>query len=101
MPSSIAWQKSSYSGGGDNNNCVELGRLRAAAHPREGVAPAVWQKSSYSSGCEDENCVEVGRSSATIHLRESDTSATVLTLTPHRLAGLIRTVKAGVHDRGQ
>ncbi|PAU50125.1 DUF397 domain-containing protein [Streptomyces albireticuli] len=63
VPSSIAWQKSSYSGGGDNNNCVEL-------------------------GC----------SSTFVQLRESATPAVTLTVTPHRLSGLIRTVKAGLHD---
>lgn len=60
--------------------------------------PAIWQKSSYSSGGERENCVELGRGPSTIHIRESDAPAIILTLTPHRLAALIRTVKAGTLD---
>ncbi|ARZ68300.1 hypothetical protein SMD11_2651 [Streptomyces albireticuli] len=64
-------------------------------------SPIVWQKSSYSSGCEDENCVELSRTAAAVHLRESDAPTVSLALTPLRLAGLIHTVKAGVHDRGQ
>ncbi|MBB5119633.1 hypothetical protein AF335_28020 [Streptomyces eurocidicus] len=60
--------------------------------------PIVWQKSSHSSGCDAENCVELGLAPATVHLRESEAPATVLTFSPHRLACLIRAVKAGTHD---
>jgi Domain of unknown function (DUF397) len=58
-----------------------------------------WQKSSFSGSGEDDNCVELGVFPAGgTHLRESETPGTILTLTPHRLAGLIRTVKAGDLD---
>ncbi|MFI5818935.1 DUF397 domain-containing protein [Streptomyces rishiriensis] len=34
------WQKSSFSGGGDGNDCVELGSTPAALHLRESDSPA-------------------------------------------------------------
>jgi len=35
----IAWQKSSFSGGTPNNDCVELGASPTAVHLRESDAP--------------------------------------------------------------
>ncbi|MBT2384838.1 DUF397 domain-containing protein [Streptomyces sp. ISL-11] len=61
--------------------------------------PITWQKSSYSSGGEPENCIEIGGFPSATHLRESETPHTTLPLTPHRLAGLIRTLQAGTLDR--
>ncbi|MEV0266258.1 DUF397 domain-containing protein [Streptomyces sp. NPDC050617] len=40
-PETIEWQKSSYSGGGENNNCVEVGIAAGRVHLRESDAPAV------------------------------------------------------------
>ncbi|MCP3820769.1 DUF397 domain-containing protein [Streptomyces sp. A3M-1-3] len=39
MPSSINWQKSSFSGTGDDNNCVELGASKVGIHLRESETP--------------------------------------------------------------
>lgn len=35
MTSPAQWQKSSFSGGGEGNDCVELAATRTAAHFRE------------------------------------------------------------------
>ncbi|MGX1910754.1 DUF397 domain-containing protein [Streptomyces phaeochromogenes] len=35
------WQKSSFSGGGDGNACVELASTRDAVHLRESDAPSI------------------------------------------------------------
>lgn len=40
MPSSINWQKSSFSGTGDDNNCVELTASPSRIHLRESETPA-------------------------------------------------------------
>ncbi|MFE9765941.1 DUF397 domain-containing protein [Streptomyces sp. NPDC005808] len=74
------WQKSSFSGSGDGDNCVELG----------------WQKSSFSGGGEGNDCVELAATTPrTIHFRESDTPATRLTTTPAPLAHLLHGIKSG------
>ncbi|WP_455352648.1 DUF397 domain-containing protein [Streptomyces sp. SYSU K217416] len=39
MSSPLQWQKSSYSGGGSGEDCVELGASRAGVHLRESEAP--------------------------------------------------------------
>lgn len=49
------WRKSSYSGGSENTDCVEV----------------AWGKSSYSGGSENTNCVEVATSQDTIGVRDS------------------------------
>ncbi|MEV0279994.1 DUF397 domain-containing protein [Streptomyces sp. NPDC050610] len=41
MPSSIDWQKSSFSGGGEEENCVEVGISAGHVHLRESDTPAV------------------------------------------------------------
>lgn len=41
LPSFIRWQKSSYSAGGDGNDCVELAKTGTAVHLRESDAPGV------------------------------------------------------------
>jgi hypothetical protein len=60
------WQKSSFSGGGDGNNCLEL-----ATTSTRTPTPT------------------------TIHLRESDTPATHLTTTPTPLSHLLHHIKTG------
>ncbi|MGW5864599.1 DUF397 domain-containing protein [Streptomyces sp. NPDC055239] len=40
MTSAIEWQKSSFSGGGDGPNCVEVRAVNGTAHLRESDAPA-------------------------------------------------------------
>ncbi|MDF9813499.1 DUF397 domain-containing protein [Streptomyces sp. SPB162] len=42
MPSSISWQKSSFSGGAQGNDCVELGISAAGFHLRESDDPEVF-----------------------------------------------------------
>ena len=58
----------------------------------------VWQKSSFSTGGEGE-CVELAATpSDRIHLRESDHPQEITT-TPHTLANLLHSLKAGVSAR--
>ncbi|CAM5574400.1 hypothetical protein SALBM135S_05429 [Streptomyces alboniger] len=35
------WQRSSFSGSGDGNNCIELATVSGAVHLRESDAPAI------------------------------------------------------------
>ncbi len=39
MPTELNWQKSSFSGTGDDNNCVEVAATSAGLHVRESDAP--------------------------------------------------------------
>ncbi|MEU3458536.1 DUF397 domain-containing protein [Streptomyces sp. NPDC006733] len=41
MPSITHWRKSSFSAGGDGNNCVELAKIGRTVHLRESDAPGV------------------------------------------------------------
>ncbi|WP_349307885.1 MULTISPECIES: DUF397 domain-containing protein [unclassified Streptomyces] len=41
MPSTTAWQKSSYSAGGEGNDCVELAATECLVHLRESDDPHV------------------------------------------------------------
>lgn len=40
VPTEINWQKSSFSGTGDDNNCVEVGATSTCMQIRESDAPA-------------------------------------------------------------
>ncbi|MET9131103.1 DUF397 domain-containing protein [Streptomyces antibioticus] len=40
MAAPETWQKSSFSGGGDGNNCIELGSTANTVHLRESDTPA-------------------------------------------------------------
>ncbi|AZQ72615.1 DUF397 domain-containing protein [Streptomyces luteoverticillatus] len=77
MRSDIAWQKSSYSGGG-GEQCVE-------------ISAVPWQKSSHSGG--GEQCVEISAHPHTIAIRESDIPTVVVTTTPPRFRALIASVR--------
>nr|WSY53188.1 DUF397 domain-containing protein [Streptomyces sp. NBC_00886] len=79
MTDSIRWQKSSFSGSGDGNACVEIG----------------WQKSSFSGGGDGDDCVELTSTPTTIRLRESDTPTTQLTTAPAPLAQLLEAIHKG------
>ncbi|MET8944645.1 DUF397 domain-containing protein [Streptomyces sp. NPDC004542] len=46
MTSPVHWQKSSYSGGGDGNNCLELAALHDSLLVRESEEPATALKTS-------------------------------------------------------
>ncbi|MFJ9374524.1 DUF397 domain-containing protein [Streptomyces sp. NPDC101455] len=82
------WQKSSFSGSGDGNNCIELA--------------TTWQKSSFSGNGDGDNCVELAAAPTTLHLRESDTPATLLTTTPTALAALLDGIRsAGLSPEGR
>ncbi|MFF2507375.1 DUF397 domain-containing protein [Streptomyces sp. NPDC058067] len=41
MSTELNWQKSSFSGGGDGNNCVELASAPAAIRLRESDDPSI------------------------------------------------------------
>ncbi|MFQ6197804.1 DUF397 domain-containing protein [Streptomyces sp. NPDC000405] len=76
------WQKSSFSGAGLNNECLEV----------------AWQKSSLSGTGPDNACVEVAAAGGgiRIRLRESDAPGTVIATEPAAFAALIRTVKTAL-----
>ena len=61
----VAWRKSSYSGNGDNGDCVEVAF----------VADRAWRKSSYSGNGSNGNCVEVAFLGPAIALRDSKNPA--------------------------
>lgn len=58
--SDLAWRKSSYSGGNNNDNCVEIA-----------FAQAVWRKSSRSGGGNNDACVEVAFAGPAVAVRDS------------------------------
>ena len=74
------WQKSSFSGSGDGNNCIELA--------------STWQKSSFSGGGDGNACLELAAAPTTLHLRESDAPTTHLTTTPTALAALLDGIRS-------
>ncbi|MFI6468143.1 DUF397 domain-containing protein [Streptomyces sp. NPDC050528] len=110
----IQWQKSSFSGGGDGNECVEVAcgdaelLLRESDNPGRTlrVAPSSlaavvqWQKSSFSNGHDGANCVEVAALEGELLLRESDTPARLLHLTPTTLAALLHRLAPIASARG-
>ncbi|MBB0243771.1 DUF397 domain-containing protein [Streptomyces alkaliphilus] len=51
-----------------------------------------WQKSSFSTNGVE--CVEVARTPEAVLIRESEAPGRVLTTTPARLRGLVKTLKA-------
>ncbi|MGW0821560.1 DUF397 domain-containing protein [Streptomyces sp. NPDC002845] len=65
MPTSLTWQKSSFSGGSTGDSCVELAPSASTPIP------------------------------TSIHLRESDHPTTILTTTPALLHALLTTLKTG------
>ncbi|MET7567249.1 DUF397 domain-containing protein [Streptomyces sp. NPDC005492] len=76
------WQKSSFSGSGDGNNCIELA--------------STWQKSSFSGSGDGNACLELATTPpTTLHLRESETPTTTLTTTPAALAALLQGIRSG------
>ncbi|MEU4209700.1 DUF397 domain-containing protein [Streptomyces sp. NPDC026206] len=78
-----SWQKSSFSGNGPGNECVEVAVFRSA-----------WQKSSFSGPGPDNACVELAAFHSALGLRESDDPGTVIITTPAALAALLRAAKA-------
>lgn len=87
------WRKSSYSGFGDGNSCVEIANHRARVAVRDSKDPAhgtltfpigafapfvealKWRKSSYSGGGDGNGCVEIANSRTRIAVRDSKTPA--------------------------
>lgn len=51
----LEWTKSSYSGQGNGNECLEV----------------AWQKSSYSGDSNSNECLEIATTPDTIHIRDS------------------------------
>ncbi|MFF4157031.1 DUF397 domain-containing protein [Streptomyces sp. NPDC001678] len=76
------WQKSTFSGTGPDNDCLEVASVRA------------WRKSSFSGAGLNNECLEVAAVSDAFALRESDEPGTVIATGPASFAALIRTVKA-------
>jgi hypothetical protein len=74
------WQKSSFSGGGDGNNCIELA--------------STWQKSSFSGGGDGNACLELATTPTAFHLRESDAPTSHLTTTSTALAALLHGIRS-------
>ncbi|MGW4749999.1 DUF397 domain-containing protein [Streptomyces sp. NPDC004290] len=71
---SLAWFKSSYSGG-DGGDCIEVA--------------AGWVKSSYS-GTEGGQCVEVAARAGAVHVRDSkDVARPGLSVSPEAWAGFV------------
>ncbi|MFJ1975020.1 DUF397 domain-containing protein [Streptomyces sp. NPDC087903] len=118
MEHALNWQKSTFSGGGEGNTCVEVATTPTAVHLRESDTPATelttgtvplahlirglksgtavnWQKSTFSDGGDGNTCVEVAATPTAVHLRESDTPAVELTTGTTPLAHLIRGLKSG------
>ncbi|MEU5594240.1 DUF397 domain-containing protein [Streptomyces sp. NPDC020298] len=111
MSSALRWQKSSYSAGDSDNDCLEIAASSTTLHLRESDDPATiltpgagalhallrslhWQKSSFSGGDADTNCLEMAAATPTTpRLRESDTPATVLTPAPTALHALLTALK--------
>ncbi|MQS06028.1 DUF397 domain-containing protein [Streptomyces alkaliphilus] len=54
--------------------------------------PSDWRKSSFST--DGNECVEVARTPEAVLIRESEAPGRVLTTTPARLRGLVKTLKA-------
>ncbi|WP_371579659.1 DUF397 domain-containing protein [Streptomyces sp. NBC_01314] len=78
------WQKSTFSGGGEGDTCVELAAF-----------PVTWQKSTFSGGAEGNACVELAATTDDIRLRESDTPTTHLRTTPTPVAHLLQAITSG------
>lgn len=68
------WRKSSYSGAGDGNSCVEIASQRMDN----------WRKSSHSGGGDGNNCVEIAPTPTHFAVRDSKapTRATLTFPTP-------------------
>ena len=92
------WRKSSYSGPGDGNECVEVATTLAHIAVRDSKAPARavlaiqtgafvtfidslkdtpgnWRKSSYSDGGDGNDCVEIANSPTHVAIRDSKAPA--------------------------
>jgi hypothetical protein len=110
----FTWQKSSFSGGGDGNHCVEMAATATGLALRESDDPAAvltstparlrallaavkrvagWQKSSFSGGGDGNDCLELATYRQAPVLRESEDPTIVLATTPARLAALLAALK--------
>ena len=92
------WRKSSYSGPGDGNECVEVATTLAHIAVRDSKAPARavlaiqtgafvtfidslkdtpgnWRKSSHSDGGDGNDCVEIANSPTHVAIRDSKAPA--------------------------
>ncbi|MFH8284691.1 DUF397 domain-containing protein [Streptomyces antibioticus] len=87
MNTPTTWQKSTFSGGGDGNNCLEV-----ASTPTSFDA-FTWQKSSLSGSGDGNACLELASTPTNLHLRESDTPATTLTAPLSSLAHLLAGIR--------
>jgi hypothetical protein len=92
------WRKSSYSGPGDGDSCVEIANNLTQVAIRDSKTPARatltfptgafttfvdglkgtpdnWRKSSYSDGDDGNDCVEIANSPTHVAIRDSKTPA--------------------------
>ena len=107
------WRKSSYSGGGDGNSCVEIANSRTHIAVRDSKTPAratlafptgafatfvealKWQKSSYSSFGDGDSCVEMADHRAQVAIRDSKAPARgTLTFPADAFAPFIESLKS-------
>ena len=98
MTTPDSWRKSSYSGPGDGDSCVEISThpthtaIRDSKTPARAIltfptaafttfvdtlkhAPGNWRKSSYSGGGDGNDCVEIANSRTHIAIRDSKAPA--------------------------
>jgi hypothetical protein len=111
------WRKSSYSGGGDGNNCVEIAPLPTHVSIRDSKAPARailtfptaaftcftdtlkhapdnWRKSSYSDGGDGNDCVEIANSLAHVAIRDSKApTGSILTVSADAFTTFVEALK--------
>lgn len=66
--SALAWRKSSFSGGTDGTNCVEVA--------------LTWRRSSFSGGTDGTECVEVALPHDAAALRDSKNTTGPILLVP-------------------
>lgn len=60
MTDGLRWRKSTYSGGGEGNTCVEIAELP-------------WRKSTHSGGGDGNTCVEIAELPLRVAIRDSKT----------------------------
>ncbi|MFF9776187.1 DUF397 domain-containing protein [Streptomyces sp. NPDC013978] len=110
MAQALNWQRSTFSGGGEGNTCLELASAPHQLHLRESDSPRVivsttptpvshllrsiatgkltpppggarrWQKSSFSGGAEGNACIELAAAADTPALQLRESEAPAIVL---------------------
>ncbi|MBT2211250.1 DUF397 domain-containing protein [Actinomadura sp. NEAU-AAG7] len=95
----MKWRKSSYTGGGNDDACVELARLDEPVKIRDHKDE--WRKSSFSGGMNDDACVEAARLDGLIGVRDSkDPEGPRLAFGAGEFGGLVARIRRGELDLG-